>query len=151
MKELIPPSYVACAGIIKQSMGVRNRVVMWLSYLPARLHKNTGCRWAGTTTLFLLGSIDCLKIPAQVAVWVADKDRWGQFLLPVSTQCCGSVTFWSGSGSAPLTNGFGSGSGSCYFRQCPSRRQLKMLFLLKLFCVFLLFTFWRYIYIIFQR
>jgi hypothetical protein len=27
-------------------------------------------------------------------------------------QCCGSVTFWYGSGSAPLTNG----SRSCYFR-----------------------------------
>ncbi len=31
-------------------------------------------------------------------------------------QCWGSVTFWNGSGSGPLTNGCGSGSGSCYFR-----------------------------------
>jgi hypothetical protein len=29
-------------------------------------------------------------------------------------QCCGSMTFWGGSGSMPLTNGFGSGSGSWF-------------------------------------
>ncbi len=45
-------------------------------------------------------------------------------------------------GSIPLTNGSGCGFGSCYFRQWPSRRQQKF---------FLLITFWRYIYIIFQR
>jgi hypothetical protein len=47
----------------------------------------------------------------------------------------------------PLTNGSGSdsgsGSGSCCFRQWPSRRQLKI--------IFLLISFWSYIYIIFQR
>ena len=43
-------------------------------------------------------------------------------------------------GSIPLTNGSGCGSGYCYFRQWPSRRQQK---------VFLLITFWRYICIIF--
>ncbi len=55
-------------------------------------------------------------------------------------QCCGSATFWYGSGFAPLTNGswFGSGSGSCYFRQWPSRRQHKIIFFSKCFC-FLLF------------
>jgi hypothetical protein len=37
-KESIPPTYVACAEIVKQSMGVRNRVEKGLSYLPARLH-----------------------------------------------------------------------------------------------------------------
>ncbi len=48
--------------------------------------------------------------------------------------------------SMPLTNG----SGSCYFRHWPSRCQQKLPGnLLKQF--FLLITFWRYIYIIFQR
>ncbi len=49
-------------------------------------------------------------------------------------------------GSMPLTHG----SGSCYFRHWPSRRQQKTIFL----TVFLLITFWRYpgyIYIIFHR
>jgi hypothetical protein len=44
-----------------------------------------------------------------------------------------------------LTNG--SGSGSCYYCRWPSRRQQKTNFL----TVFLLITFWRDIYIIFQR
>ncbi len=39
-------------------------------------------------------------------------------------QCSGSVTFWYGSVSLPLSNG--SGSGSCSFRQWPSRCQQKM-------------------------
>jgi hypothetical protein len=39
-----------------------------------------------------------------------------------STQCCGSVKFWYG--SVPLTDG----SGSCYFRHRPSRRQQKTIF-----------------------
>ncbi len=51
------------------------------------------------------------------------------------TQCCGSMTFWGG-------------SGSCYFRHWPSRCQQKTNFLTQFF---LLITFWRYIYIIFQR
>ncbi len=42
---------------------------------------------------------------------------------------------------------FESGSGSWYFRQRPSRWQLKLFF----FYVSLLITFWSYIYIIFQR
>ncbi len=45
-------------------------------------------------------------------------------------------------GFMPLTNG--SGSGSCYFLHWPSRCQQKTIF-------FLLNTFWRYIYIIYQR
>ncbi len=49
-------------------------------------------------------------------------------------QCFGSVTYWYGSGSAPLTNRFGSSpgsgssSGSCSFRQWLSRRQQKYFF-----------------------
>ncbi len=38
-------------------------------------------------------------------------------------QSCGPVKFWYG--SVPLTNGTGLGSGSCYFRQWPSRHQHK--------------------------
>ncbi len=36
--------------------------------------------------------------------------------LPPGKQCCGSMTFWCGSGS-------GFGSGSCYFRHCLRRQQ----------------------------
>ncbi len=43
-------------------------------------------------------------------------------------------------GSMPLTNGSGSGSGSCYFRHWPSRCQHKTNFLTQFF---LLVTFWR--------
>ncbi len=38
-KESIPPAYVACAGIFKQSMGDRNRVGIGLSYRPAKLNR----------------------------------------------------------------------------------------------------------------
>jgi hypothetical protein len=48
-------------------------------------------------------------------------------------------------GSMPLTNE--SGSWSCYFCHWPSRCQQKVIFLTQFF---LLITFWRYIYIIFQ-
>ncbi len=57
-------------------------------------------------------------------------------------------------GSMPLTNGSGFGSGACYFCHRPSRCQQKnnkIFFFLILTQVFLLITFWRYIYIIFQR
>jgi hypothetical protein len=51
-------------------------------------------------------------------------------------QCCGSMTYWCGSGSVecvsmPLTNGFGSGS--CYFRHWPPRGQQKTNFVKKSF------------------
>ncbi len=62
-------------------------------------------------------------------------------------QCCGSVTFWFRSGSAdlcPLTNGSGSAARSCCYRHWPSRRQQQTI-------LFLLITFWRYVYINFQR
>ncbi len=51
--------------------------------------------------------------------------------------------------SMPLTNGSGSGFGSrsCYFCPWPSRQQQKITF----YKFFLLITFWRDIYIIFQR
>ncbi len=66
--------------------------------------------------------------------------RQGSKLLIINTRCTGSVTFWSGSGSR-------LGFGLCYFRHWPSRRQQKT----KFKKVFLIITFWRYIYIIFQR
>jgi hypothetical protein len=37
-KESIPPAYVTCAGIFKQSMRARNRVRIGWSYWPAWLH-----------------------------------------------------------------------------------------------------------------
>jgi hypothetical protein len=42
--------------------------------------------------------------------------------IEIRNKCCGFIKFWYGSrirGSIHLTNG--SGSRSCYFRQCPSR------------------------------
>ncbi len=70
-------------------------------------------------------------------------------------QCCGSMTFWGGSGSADPCLWLmdpdpdpGSGSGSCYFRHWPARCQQKTNFLTQFF---LLITFRSYIYIIFQR
>ncbi len=54
-------------------------------------------------------------------------------LLLACDLCWGSVTFWYGpdprTHTMPLTNGFVSGSGSCYFRQWPSRWQRKIKFL----------------------
>ncbi len=47
-------------------------------------------------------------------------------------------------GSMPLTNGSGFGSGSCYFRHLPSKREQKSKLIKK---VFLVITFWRYIYV----
>jgi hypothetical protein len=32
-------AYVACAGILEQAMGARNRTGIGLSYRPARLHR----------------------------------------------------------------------------------------------------------------
>ncbi len=55
-----------------------------------------------------------------------------------AVQCCGSMNFWYGSGYR---------SWSCYARHWLSRRQQKT----NLKKVFLLITFWRYIYIIFQK
>ncbi len=53
--------------------------------------------------------------------------------------CCGSMTFWcgSGSGSMPLTNGSGFGSGSFFFRHKPSRCQQKTNLKKKFFCILL--------------
>ncbi len=70
-------------------------------------------------------------------------------------QCCGSITFWGGSGSGSadpylwlMDPDPDPGSGSCYFRHWHSRCQQKTNFLTQFF---LLITFWSYIYIIFQR
>jgi hypothetical protein len=46
-------------------------------------------------------------------------------------------------GSIPLTNGSGSGCGSCYLHPGPSWRQQKIIIIFK---VPLLITFWRYIH-----
>ncbi len=65
-------------------------------------------------------------------------------------QCFGAMTFWCGSGSADPCLWLmdpDPGSGSCYFRHRPSRCQQKTNFRK----VFLLITFWRHIYIIFQK
>ncbi len=67
--------------------------------------------------------------------------------------CCGSMTFWGGSGSRSADPCLwlmdpDPGSGSCYFRHWPSMYQQKTNLLTQFF---LLITFWSYIYIIFQR
>jgi len=80
-------------------------------------------------------------------------------------QCSGSMTFWGGSGSGSSDPCFwlmdpdsdpdsdsdpdpDPGSGSCYFRHWPSECQQKTNFVKQ---VFLIITFWRYIYIILHR
>ncbi len=55
-------------------------------------------------------------------LWKCFTPKSGEDSYP---QCCGSVTFWYGSGSADLYT-----NGSCYFRQWPSRWQLKIICLL---------------------
>ncbi len=50
---------------------------------------------------------------------------------------CGSMAFWYGSGPAPLIYGSESGSGSCFFRQWPSRHHKKEFFLSKFLRLFL--------------
>ncbi len=54
-------------------------------------------------------------------------------------RCCGSATFWYGSGSVPLTDlsGSRSGSGSCFFRQWQQKRSHKIVEI-KVFLTFLL-------------
>ncbi len=68
------------------------------------------------------------------------------------SQCCGSMTFWGGSGSGcgsiSLTNGSGCGSGSCYFRHWPSQNANKKLIERKSFFDYR--TSWKYMYIIFK-
>ncbi len=65
-------------------------------------------------------------------------------LLTVTSVACVSVTFWYWSGSAPLTNGFGSERDPAIF-VCDLQETQE-----KFFTVFFLITIWRYIYIIFQ-
>ncbi len=78
-----------------------------------------------------------------------EKSRWNH---PAGDlQCCGSMTFWGGSGSADPCLWLmdpDPGSRSSYFRHWPSRCQQKTNFLTQFF---LFITFWSYIYIIFQR
>ncbi len=73
--------------------------------------------------------------------FTADQD--GIFILVrekvLSMQCCGSLTYWVRiriRESVPLTNGFGSASGSWYFRQWSSRLQQQKN-LSKFFCLLL--------------
>ncbi len=63
------------------------------------------------------------------------------FLAFGTYQCCGSTTFWCGSGSGSedpclWLMGSGFGSGSCNFRHWPSRRQQKTKFLKKGFSAY---------------
>ncbi len=73
------------------------------------------------------------EVPNQTTIIIPGSNLPSQS----ENQCCGSMTFWCG-----------SGSGSSYFRQWPSRGQQKTNFVEK---AFLLITCWWYIYIIFQR
>ncbi len=52
-------------------------------------------------------------------------------------QCCGSMTFWGGSGFADPCLSL-NGSRSCYFRHRPSRCQQKNNFLFYYFCLYFL-------------
>ncbi len=57
-KELIPPAYVACAGIFEQSMGVRDRDCLYQAGTKNRVivpaHQVT---WAGRIDSFDSGAI----------------------------------------------------------------------------------------------
>ncbi len=71
--------------------------------------------------------------------------------LKIPAQCCGSMTFWCGSGSEDpclWLDGSGCGSGSFYFSSLTFKMSTKKLIKKK---VFLHITFWRYFYIIYQR
>jgi hypothetical protein len=81
---------------------------------------------------------DVLHLGQEPAVNLSNESRFSQLdgihqQKDAKYQCCGSMTFWCGSGSRsmPLTNG----SGSCYFRHRPSRCQQKTKFFF--FCLFL--------------
>jgi hypothetical protein len=73
------PAYVACAGILKISMGPRNRVGIGLAYRPAKLHRLAESipgllkslkipflagRYDNPIPIRFLAPIDCSKIPA---------------------------------------------------------------------------------------
>ncbi len=82
-------------------------------------------------------SVNCT---ANLFSWHEHKEE-----MSIAKQCCGSMTFWIRiriqiRESMPLTNG--SGSGSCCFH-ANKKTNLKK--------VFLQITFWRYVYVIFQR
>ncbi len=82
---LLPPSFLSCAGIFKQSMGARNQVGIGLSYWPARarifymfMEPRNWLQGMNSASLFrlagrynnpflprFLAPIDFLKIPAQ--------------------------------------------------------------------------------------
>ena len=75
------------------------------------------------------------------------------FITRHSVQCCGSMTFWGGSGSGSADPCLclmdpDPESGSCYFRHWPWRCQQKTNFLTQFF---LLLTFWRYILHFFSK
>jgi hypothetical protein len=90
--------------------------------------------------------------------WSRERSSRGRILgrnwdksLKSFPQCCGSMTFWCGSGSGDSCLWLmdpdpdsdpdqDPGSGSCYFRHWPSRFQQKTNFLTQFF---LLITFWR--------
>jgi hypothetical protein len=59
-------------------------------------------------------------------LWISIKTPCNYYIL----HFFGSVTFWYGSGSVPLTNGSGSCSRSisCYFHHWPSRSQQRTIF-----------------------
>ncbi len=97
------------------------------------------------------------KPPSQSQQKQSSTKRSFNHTLLAARQCCGSMTFWGGSGSADPCLWLmdpdsvpdpDPGPGSCYYCNWPSRCQQKTNFLTQFF---LLITFWSYIYIIFQR
>ncbi len=80
-------------------------------------------------------------------LWVGQErfSKRGYVYSPLSirVQCCGSMPFWCGSGSMPLTNGSGFGSRSCYFRHWFSRVRLKTDLKKWFFCLLLFEAFFN--------
>ncbi len=84
--------------------------------------------------------VPCVYLLVQLQLaWLKECGTWicrgkGAYMLLLLLQCCGiRDIFVRIRGSVPLTkgSGFGSDSGSCFFRQWPSRWQLKSFFPLR--------------------
>ncbi len=115
--------------------GLQDASIKHVKYCPG-----TGERWARTRTISWLrtGRASSLSSP-----WTATGSHKLKVQCNVTYslryQCCGSVTFWNGAGSVPLTNGYGIDSGFFWFRQWPWRWQLKIFFFLSKFFIYYFF------------
>jgi hypothetical protein len=78
-------------------------------------------------SIFLIsGNVPNRDIPIRLTQEYLHREQQWKTTSYTRKQCCGSMTFWCGSGSAdPRLWLMDPGSGSCYFRHWPSRCQQK--------------------------